>query len=500
MRRRIPTTGRSPLKPSPRSIRTVALLSLGCCKNLIDSEKMFGTLAEAGFIPIADPADADAVVINTCGFLEAAKDESLEAIHQVAALRKSGRVRRLVVAGCLVQRHRARLLDWCPQIDALIGVFDRDRITDAVAGNGPQQNDIATDLPVYSSIAANATIAQRRAGVDPAPAGYTESDRARLRLTPRHYAYLRISEGCNQRCAFCTIPSIRGKMRSKPVDAVLAEAHELFTDGAFELNLIGQDTTSYGSDIGESAGLRGLLQQLDQLADKHGGAWLRLMYAYPTSFTDDLIDALADMPNLLRYVDLPLQHISDRILASMRRQTTRARTERLIERLRDRLDGIAIRTTFITGFPGETDEDHQQLLRFIEGGHFEHVGVFTYSTEPGTPAAKLTAAVDPDVAEQRYEQLMLAQQAQVLTRNADRVEDGFEVDVMIEQPIDDDDDPPQNATPSYVGRSTLQAPEVDSVTFVHSSQTLSPGQVIRCRIVDADGYDLVAQPVSELHR
>ena len=284
-------------KPDNQTIDTVAFVSLGCPKNLVDSEKMLGLLAEDGLLPIGDETQADAIVINTCGFLEASKDESVGEINRAAELKKAGQIKRIIVAGCLVQRHRAKMLQWCPDIDAMIGVFDRDRIVEAVRGSRPTQKDIGVELPIYSSIAANATVAKEHRGIE--GRGYFESDATRLRLTPRHYAYLRVSEGCNQNCAFCTIPSIRGKMRSKPVDAILNEARELMADGAFELNLIGQDTTSYGNDIGYKPGLSGMLKELDKLAGEQGGAWLRLMYAYPSCFTDKMIDSMASLQNSL---------------------------------------------------------------------------------------------------------------------------------------------------------------------------------------------------------
>ena len=380
-------------RPGVHAIRTVALVSLGCPKNLVDSEKMLGLLAEDGLIPVADHTQADAIVINTCGFLEASKDESLAEIQQAAELKANGTCQRLIVAGCLVQRHRARMLEWCPSIDALIGVFDRDHIVQAVRGARPDQQDLAADVPVYSSIAGSATTARKARGLDGASPGargkgYFESDTARLRLTPRHYAYLRVSEGCNQNCSFCTIPSIRGKMRSKPVEAIVAEARELCADGAFELNLIGQDTTSYGEDIGYAGGLVGMLTALDTVAK---GNWLRLMYAYPSRFTDAMIDALATLPGVVKYVDMPLQHINDAVLERMRRKTSRRLIDTLLDKLRRRVPGIAIRTTFITGFPGETDEQHDELVEFVRDFGFEAMGVFPYSPEPGTPAGTLHA-------------------------------------------------------------------------------------------------------------
>ncbi len=491
----MPKTGprNTPRHDRQNPVQTIAFVSLGCPKNLVDSEKMLGLLAEDGLVPISDESQADAVVVNTCGFLEASKEESLGVIREAAERKKKGQLKRLVVAGCLVQRHRAKMLEWCPDIDALIGVFDRDKIVDAV--RGPRQAaglDVASDLPVYSSIAANDTLAQRARGTD--AAGYHESDTARLRLTPRHYAYLRISEGCNQNCAFCTIPSIRGKMRSKPVPVLLDEAAELLRDGAFELNLIGQDTTSFGHDIGYGPGLSGMLRELDKLAADHGGAWLRLMYAYPSCFTDEMIDTLAALPHVLKYIDMPLQHINDRILDSMKRRTRRKLIETLLQKLRERIPGMAIRTTFITGYPTETDAEHRELLQFIQDFRFDNLGVFQYSPEPGTPAGTLHAeggAVDPRLVQERYDELMLAQQQAVFKHNTGLAREKKEFDVLIDQP--------GRKTGQYLGRTCRQAPQIDGLTYVHSKARLTPGELVRCVVNGSDGYDLIARPLTESH-
>ncbi len=468
---------------------------------------MLGQLAEDGLIPVPDGEDADAVVVNTCGFLEASKDESMHEIKQAAELKRRGKLKRLVVAGCLVQRHRAKMLEWCPDIDALIGVFDRDKITRAVLGDRPTQKDAAIDLPIYSSIAANATLAKQARGVT--QDGYFEDDGGRLRLTPRHYAYLRMSEGCNQNCTFCTIPSIRGKMRSKPVDAFLKEARELLADGAFELNLIGQDTTSYGMDLGYDApgqGLVGLLTELNKVAAEHGGAWLRLMYAYPSKFTDEMIDAIAGLPNIVKYIDMPLQHINDRVLDSMRRHTSRKLIETLLNKLRDRVPGIALRTTFITGFPGETDSEHRELVDFIRGFGFDNLGVFPYSPEPGTPAGTLHSrgnAIPDEVIQDRMDELMGTQQQVVFQRHAELSEQQPEIDVLIDQATDSIVEATEGVTTGgrlFQGRTQAQAPQVDGITYVQSNHDLTPGEVVRCKIIAYDDYDLIAAPLRELNK
>ena len=511
---RRPRTSRAPRnKPAPP--RTVALVSLGCPKNLVDSEKMLGLLAEDGLSPVPSDDPADVVIINTCGFLEASKDESLGEIRDAIARKQRGEVGRVVVAGCLVQRHRAKMLEWCPEIDALIGVFDRDRIVDAVRGKERGTRDqgrgASHPLPVYSSIATNATLAKQARQID--SPGYFESDAARLRLTPRHYAYLRISEGCNQNCAFCTIPSIRGKMRSKPVEAILAEARELFADGAFELNLIGQDTTSYGQDIGYSPGLVGMLEALNKTAEQHApGSWLRLMYAYPSCFSDAMIDAIARLPRLVKYIDMPLQHIDDAVLDAMRRRTSRKLIETLLDKLRTRIPGMAIRTTFISGFPGETQAQHDALVRFVRDFGFDAMGVFPYSPEPGTPAGTLHGegqAVPDAVIRERIDELMTTQQAVVFERNRAMADAGVECDVLIDAPSSRAAEssrpagrPRKPAAPRHVatGRTASQAPQIDAVTCVQSHELFAPGEVVRCRITTSDGYDLIAQPVVELEK
>ncbi|MEZ6318596.1 MAG: radical SAM protein, partial [Phycisphaerales bacterium] len=441
-------------------IRTVSLVSLGCPKNLVDSEKMLGLLAESGLVPVSAEAvedaehddlslsgseqdasatagrvtPADAIIINTCGFLEASKEESLGVIRDALAAKQRGEAKRVIVAGCLVQRHRAKILDWVPGIDAMIGVFDREKIVDAVAGPRADRSDLAADKPPYW-VAANAITKAQSLGLDTVGLtvngkdgkgiGYFESDSARLRLTPRHYAYLRIGEGCNQNCAFCTIPSIRGKMRSKPVDRAAAEARELIRDGAHELLLIGQDTTSYGDDLGVgmtprmsaanpadlfSRGLPNLLKSItDAVRAESGSGWVRLMYAYPSNFTDDIIDAFAQLAEdgiLLPYIDIPLQHASDNMLTAMRRGVSAAQQLELCHKLRDRIPGMAIRTTFVTGFPGETEQDHEDLLAFIEEVGFDAVGCFQYSREEGTVAGRMeldpALAVPPEVKQRRH--------------------------------------------------------------------------------------------------
>lgn len=526
-----------PRREGPRP-RTVSFVSLGCPKNLVDSEKMLGLLAQAGVLPVShDPEDtsfggADAVVVNTCGFLEASKDESLGVIKEAIAAKERGEIGRVVVAGCLVQRHRAKMLEWAPGIDAMVGVFDRDKIVEAAFGD-PEVKAAArrhpgAEAPAYW-VSANALTAARDRGMqtvgltvqgkDGKGLGYFEDDSARLRLTPRHYAYLRVSEGCNQNCAFCTIPSIRGKMRSKPLDRIVSEARELLADGAFELNIIGQDTTSYGDDIGAglnpdgTGGLPALLRALsDAVTETSGSGWLRLMYAYPTTFTRPIIDAFGELTRkgrLLPYLDIPLQHGSDAVLKAMRRHVTRRQQEDLIRSLRGAVPGIAIRTTFISGFPGETEADHRELLEFVREMAFENVGVFEYSREPGTVAGTMEEdaklAVNAQDKARRRAEIMELQQGIVFARNAAMAETpgGAKVDVLIDAALRTTGRKTSGVSAGgklYQGRTSAQAPQIDGVTFVHSRQALSPGELIRCVVVESEGYDLVARPVDDLER
>jgi ribosomal protein S12 methylthiotransferase len=561
-----PTSGAAADAPA-QDISTVSFISLGCPKNLVDSEKMLGLLAEDGITPIAHDAgdSADAVVINTCGFLEASKQESLEVIAEAVEKKNRGELKRVVVAGCLVQRHRAKMLEWAPGIDAMIGVFDRDHVVRAVRGAAPERQSLAdaSDQPKYW-IAGNALQAAKERGQDTVGLtvhgkdgkgiGYFEDDGARMRLTPRHYAYLKVSEGCNQKCAFCTIPSIRGKMRSKPLDRILTEARELLEDGAFELNLIGQDTTSWGDDIGRgfvrsndshAGGLPDLLRALNDAVDQYAGGhgWVRLMYAYPTNFADEMIDAIAELPHVCKYIDIPLQHASDRMLTAMRRNVSASHQRELMLKLRERVPGIAIRTTFITGFPGETEDDHQMLMDFIDEIGFDAMGVFEYSQEKGTPAGTMEddpkLAVPAEVKARRKHELMSLQQSIAFEQaeflashfNPENPADpGVQFDVLIDRALSVEsrgirgldpagasveaggkagakaaNKPDRNAAASgqgklYQGRAYFQAIDVDSVIYVQSKELLSTGELVRCTVVGSDGYDLIARPTSELQK
>lgn len=460
--------------PGDRPTR-VAFVSLGCAKNLVDSEKMLGQLAEAGCMLTPDEADADAIVINTCGFLEASRTEADQVIQEAVARKANGVLKRVVVAGCLVQRDQQALLGRIPGVDALVGVNNRDDVVRAVLGGRHGGN----------ARGGGRTARETRHTCDLYLSDYhpfTQMDTARLRITPRHYAYLRISEGCDQKCTFCTIPSIRGRMHCKPPEVILAEARELVDDGAVELVLIGQDTTSYGQ--GEDrfpGGLAGLLRALD---DVSGVGWIRLMYAYPSVLTDDILDTIADSDHICKYIDLPLQHINDRILKAMHRRIDRPCTQRLLERIRNRIPGVTLRTTLIAGFPGETEAEFEELCAFVRTARFDALGVFPYSREPETPAGRMTGHLPESVKQQRVDALMRTQQEIAFAAARQRV--GSRFDVLV-------DDQPSPGR--LVARHQGQAPDVDSVTLVHTAGA-GPGEYLSVRCVGAEGYDLVAAPTA----
>jgi ribosomal protein S12 methylthiotransferase len=441
----------------------VALVSLGCAKNTVDSEKMLGQLAEAGCEFTSEPAEADVVVVNTCGFLAAARDEAVGVLQELVATkrRKRTRLRRVVVAGCLVQRDGVELMRAVRGIDALVGVHNRDDVVRAALHRSSARRTVDAYLGEYHP--------------------FINLDTSRLRITPRHWAYLRIGEGCDQKCTFCTIPAIRGPMHCKPPQIVLSEARELIDDGAVELVLIGQDTTSYGRDLGYKAGLAGLLRELNQL---DGLVWLRVMYAYPTVMSDPIIDAIAECEKVVKYVDIPLQHVNDKLLKVMHRGLTRHQTETLLDRLRHRIPGLSLRTTLITGFPGETEEQHRELRSFVEAQQFDALGVFVYSQEPDTRAGRMGGQIDEETKARRKEELMLAQQ-QVAFAKAEAARNR-EFEVVVEGPAKEGYQPARHAG---------QAPEVDSVTWIETAAHTA-GEFVRVRCIGRRDYDLVARPVT----
>ena len=438
---------------------TYSFVSLGCPKNLVDSERMLGLLQLDGYRMVADPVGADFVIVNTCGFIERARDESFATIREMIELKKQGRTKGIIVSGCLAEREKEQLLETCPEIDHLVGVFGREQVTkvaDRLLGGLVEQRTVFQPAPSVPLV-----------------------DRQRLRITPRHFAYLKISEGCDRLCTFCAIPKMRGKHATKAMEEVLAETRELIADGVRELNIVAQDTTYYGIDKYGEPRLAELLRQLDALP---GVDWIRLMYLYPMYFTDELIDVIANSQHIVPYLDMPLQHINDTMLKRMQRRVNRADTEVLLEKLRKRIPNVTMRTTFITGFPGETDEQFRELVDFVREQRFERVGVFTYSLEPDTPAAKLPDHLPEDVKEARRDELLALQQELTFDWNESRV--GQQMDVLLDGPVPQERD-------AWIGRSMADAPEIDGAVFV-TGKKLKAGQIVRSEIVAAQGYDLVA--------
>jgi ribosomal protein S12 methylthiotransferase len=442
-----------------------AFISLGCPKNTVDSERMLGLLQSDGFRLVDDPVNSDFVVINTCGFIDRARKESMETIDQMLELKRQGKIRGVIVSGCLAERERDALLQARPDIDSLVGVFSRDDITRFAS-------QIVDGLE------------EQRMLFRPAPIRALD-DSNRLRITPKHFAYLKISEGCDRLCTFCAIPKMRGKHASKPIEAVVAEAQQLAESGVRELIIVAQDTTYYGRDIYGESRLAELLERLSPIA---GIEWIRLMYFYPMYIDDRLLAAMADTPKILPYVDMPLQHINGEMLRRMSRRVTPESTRELVAKMRDRIDDLVIRTTFITGFPGETQAHVDELEEFITESKFERLGVFTYSLEGDTPAAKLGGHLGDDVKLQRQQQLMEAQQ-RVAFDWAKR-QQGRAIEVIVDKVID-------HSKNVWLARSAADAPDVDALVFLTGSPRvpLYEGAIVPCEIVGSRQYDLLAAAI-----
>jgi ribosomal protein S12 methylthiotransferase len=440
---------------------TYAFVSLGCPKNLVDSERMLGLLQVDGYRLVPDPDGADFVVVNTCGFIERARAESFSAIDEMLELKRRGRTRGVIVSGCLAERQKEDLLEERPGIDCLVGVFGREEITrvaDRLVGRLDEQRAVFQPAPIK-----------------------TLPDSERLRITPRHFAYLKVSEGCDRLCTFCAIPKMRGKHVTKPVEEVIREATQLAKDGVRELIIVAQDTTYYGMDLYGEPRLASLLRELEKVP---GIEWIRLMYFYPMYVTDELIDVIAASRRIVPYLDMPLQHINDTMLRRMARRVTRQQTEEMLAKLRARIPNLAIRTTFITGFPGETEEQFAELSDFIRAQRFERMGVFTYSFESDTPAANLPEHLPEDVKESRRGRLMAVQQEVAFDWTAAQV--GKRIEVIIDQPV-------PNERNVWVGRSMADAPDVDAAVYVTGGpHKLQPGRIVPCEVVTCQGYDLIA--------
>jgi ribosomal protein S12 methylthiotransferase len=473
----------------------IGLLSLGCPKNLVDGEVMLGLAQSAGHELTNDASDADVLVVNTCAFIDAAKQESIDAILEMAQQKVNGRCSRLVVTGCLAERYRDELKKEIPEIDAVLGTGEVERILDVVGTRSseatPREVPVA---PLTFHRNGSALLAKkpgsREAGPSASPALPTylyDADTPRLLTTPKHFAYVKIAEGCDYTCAFCIIPTLRGKYRSRDAASIVREARRLAERGVKELLLISQDTTFYGIDRGERGALARLLRELNTI---DGLEWIRLLYLYPTTITDDVLAAMAECEKVCRYIDLPLQHAAASVLKRMRRPGDRRTYDKLLARIRRNVPDVTLRTTLIVGFPGETDEEFAELEGFVADTGFDHVGVFTYSHEEGTRAFAMPDDVPARIKRKRRNALMARQKKIVAAAQKKKI--GREVEVLVDGPS------PEHEL-VLQGRLRGQAPEIDPVVFLTDCDpgVIHPGDLIRARIVGAKDYDLIAQPIEQ---
>lgn len=435
-------------------------VSLGCAKNLVDTEVMLGIMQAHGIELTANPADADILIVNTCAFILSAKEESITTILNLADY-KSGRCRSLIVAGCLGQLYKDDLLDEMPEVDAVIGTGAWNRIMEAI----------------------EETLSGRRVILIGEREIIYDAKTPRIRTTPNYTAYVKIAEGCNNRCAFCSIPLIRGKQISRKIEDIRAEVEQLAAQGVKEINLIAQDTTAYGVDIYGKPKLVELLRELVKV-DVH---WIRILYAYPRRFTDELIDLIADEPKICNYVDLPLQHASNKILKLMNRPDTRESIEALLKKIRERIPNVVIRSTFIVGFPGETEEDFQELKDFLEVQRLDRVGIFTYSREEDTPAYDFPEQISEEVMQERYHDLMSMQS--LISQEINESLEGKELEVLIENR--DEEVPEVEA-----GRSYRDAPEVDGLVYIENDGRSKAGDLVRVKVLAGFVYDVAAERIN----
>jgi ribosomal protein S12 methylthiotransferase len=447
----------------------IGLVSLGCPKNLVDSEVMLGLAQQAGHDLTQNAADADVLVVNTCAFIDSAKQESIDTILEMAQHKRDGACRKLVVTGCLAERYREELKTEIPEIDAVLGTGEVPDIVRAIEG-------LARPLAFYrTSHPAPGTL----------PTYLYDANTPRMLATPKHYAYVKIAEGCDYKCAFCIIPTLRGHYRSRPAESIVREAHALAARGVRELLLVSQDTTFYGVDRRERGALARLLRELNTV---DGLEWIRLLYLYPTTIADDTLAAMADCSKVCNYVDLPLQHASNRVLARMKRPGTRQDYEKLLSRIRSRVPGVALRTTFIVGFPGETEADVEELSEFVTEQQFEHVGIFTYSHEEGTAAYRLPDDVPAAAKNARRSRLMARQKRLVQARLRARV--GQRARLLVDGPSADHE-------LVLRGRLATQAPDIDAGVFLTECDPsrYRTGDFVEVEVVGAREYDLIARPM-----
>ncbi len=436
----------------------ILFISLGCDKNLVDSEVMLKLLEEKGYQFTDDETEADVIVINTCCFIGDAKEESVNTILEMAEYRKSGSCKALIVTGCLAQRYQKEILDEIEEVDAVLGTASYDAIAETVEKVLGGQKELH-----FESIDR-----------------LVPDQGGRVLTTGGHYAYLKIAEGCDKRCTYCIIPKLRGHFRSVPEEQLLAEAQRLADQGVKELILVAQETTVYGVDL---YGEKRLPQLLTKLARVPGIRWIRVQYCYPEEITEELIQVIKNEPKVCHYLDLPIQHASDRILKRMGRRTTQADLRRIIGRLREEIPDICLRTTLISGFPGETEDDHEELMRFVDDCEFDRLGVFPYSAEEDTPAASMPDQIPEEVKEERRAELMELQQ-EIAFEKAEEMA-GRELTVMIEGKVADEN--------AYVGRTYKDAPGVDGYLFLNTDETLMSGDFARVRVTGALEYDLIGE-------
>lgn len=440
----------------------ILFVSLGCDKNLVDSERMLGSLTGAGYEFTDDETEAEVIVVNTCCFIGDAKEESINTLLEMAKQKETGKCRVLIAAGCLAQRYKDEVLKEIPEVDGILGTTSYDRIVQVVEDTlGGKTDAEFEDINILH-----------------------EKEARRVLTTGGHYAYLKIAEGCNKHCTYCVIPSVRGKYRSVSMEALVEEAKELASGGVRELILVAQETTLYGVDLYGEKKLPALLRELAKIPGIH---WIRMLYCYPEEITDELIETIKTEEKVCNYMDIPIQHASDRILSRMGRKTNRKEITERLTKLRKEIPDMAIRTTMITGFPGETEEDVEELLDFVDEMEFERLGVFPYSQEEGTPAAVMEDQVSDEVKEERRDRVMELQQEISLDHGQDMI--GRELEVFIEGQVADEN--------AYVGRTYMDAPGVDGYIFVNTGLELMSGMFVRVRVTGALEYDLIGELCDE---
>ena len=436
----------------------ILFISLGCDKNLVDTEVMLGLLASKGYEMTDDEQEADIIVINTCCFIHDAKEESIQNILEMAELKKEGKVKALIVTGCMAERYKDEILEEIPEVDEVLGTTAYDKILDAVdAALEGNQEVILSDI-------------------DALPLPETK----RLVTTGGHFAYLKIAEGCDKHCTYCIIPKVRGNYRSVPMERLVNEARELAEQGVKELILVAQETTLYGKDL---YGEKSLHKLVNELCNISGIRWISILYCYPEEITDELIQVMKEEPKVCHYLDLPIQHANDTILKRMGRRTTKQELVHIVEKLRSEIPDICLRTTLITGFPGETAEQHEELMQFVDEMEFDRLGVFTYSPEEDTPAAGMPEQIEEEVKEDRQAEIMELQQEIAFDKAEDMI--GREVLVMIEGKVADEN--------AYVGRTYRDAPNVDGLIFINTNEELLSGDFARVKVTGALDYDLIGE-------